>query len=867
MKISQLRVNNVEHPLGFSVEPLSFSWKMEEAGTAKKMQYARIRVFCNEEKIYDSGEDEKACSTDYRIPLELKPRTRYTWSVEVKADNGETAEASSFFETGKKEEPWIGKWIAPQAEDREIHPVLCKIFEVDPDEVNQIARLYVCGLGVYEAYINGRKVGKEYLAPGYHSYDFHLQTQTYDVTGYFQEGKNELQIWLGAGWFKGRLGFDGGYTDLYGDTCCVIGELYTGTQIKAATGEGWKYHESPVLSSSIYDGEIYDARIAAALRTAREDSKTEENGWKDAVISAPEKCGALCDRYSLPIVKQEEWKAELIQTPKQEYVLDFGQNLTGWVEFDAELPKGIAVTLTASEIMQDDCFYRENLRTAKAEFTYISNGTKEHARPHFTFYGFRYMKAEIKDAQDGKDVTGKWISKVSFTAYHLRSDFEQTGSIKTGDRKVNQLFSNALWSQKDNFLDVPTDCPQRDERLGWTGDAQVFSETACYNMYMPAFYRKYLWDMRAEQSILDGSVPNVVPRLKKGMVAEHGSCPWADAGVIIPWKVYRHYGNRTLLAECYPGMKAWVDCQRKKEETIGGLHLIKDGFHFADWLALDNPQPGPFGATDPLYIASAYYYEDTRIVAESAKILGKQEEAAVYQELADKILKAVQQTYFDENGLCICKTQTGSAIAVMFGLNPSEEAKRREGDALAKRVQENGNCLNTGFVGTTMLCPALTRTGHHDTAVQLLLKEEYPGWLYSVNLGATTIWERWNSVMPDGHLNPEGMNSLNHYSYGSIEAWMYGDVCGIRALESGFKKAAINPHADRRLGFAECTLDTAAGRYESSWYYEGNMVVYEITVPFDAQAEFCVNGMTPQKLGTGTYIFKVMEEKEREEKC
>lgn len=848
MKISQLRVNNIEHPLGFHVEPLSFSWKVERSGEEKKMQSARIRIFCDGEQIYDSGEDTKACSTDYPVALELKPRTRYTWSVEVKADNGEIAKADSYFETGKRNEKWVGEWIAPQAEDKNIHPVMRRNFYINPDEAGKSARLYICGLGIYETYINGKKVGNEYLAPGYHSYDFHLQAQTYDATEYLQAGENEIQIWLGAGWFKGRLGFEGGYTDLYGDSCYVISELYVGAETQPAvfTGKGWKYHRSPILNSNIYDGEVYDSRIAETL---------QENGWKDAVLRAPEKCGSLCDRYSLPIIKHEEFKAELLRTPKHEYVLDFGQNLTGWVEFDTELPKGMTVTLTASEIMQDGCFYRENLRTAKAEFTYITNGTREHARPHFTFYGFRYMKVEIRDPQNGKDVTGEWIFGISFTAYHLRSDFEQIGEIKTGKSKVDQLFSNALWGQKDNFLDVPTDCPQRDERLGWTGDAQVFAETACYNMYMPAFYRKYLWDMRAEQSILNGAVPNVVPRLKKGMVAEYGSCPWADAGVIIPWKVYQQYGNRTLLAECYPGMKAWVDYQRKKEETLGGLHLIKDGFHFADWLALDNPQPGPFGATDPLYVASAYYYEDTRITAKSAEILEKTEEAAEYQKLADEILKAIRQTYFDENGLCTCKTQTGSAIAIMFGLNPSEKTRQQEGDMLAQRVEENNGHLNTGFVGTTMLCPALTGTGHHDIAVQLLLNEDYPGWLYSVNLGATTIWERWDSVLKDGHLNAEGMNSLNHYSYGSIEAWMYGEVCGIRASDAGFKKAVIAPHADRRLGYAKCTLDTAAGCYRSSWHYEKDTVVYEIEVPFDAQAEFRAEGVEPQKLEAGTYIF------------
>ena len=471
MKISQLRVNNIEHPLGYQVEPLSFSWKVEESGEAKKMQYARIQIFHGKEQIYDSGEDAKACSTDYQVELGLQPRTHYTWSVEVKAENGETAKAESFFETGKMNERWTGKWIAPQPGDEDISPVMWKTFEVNPDEVDKSARLYICGLGVYEVYLNGRKVGNEYLAPGYHSYDFHLQTQTYDVAEYLKEGENEIQIWLGAGWYKGRLGFDGGYTNLYGDSCCVIAELYIGeeTQPVVCTDNGWKYHQSPVLESNIYDGEVYDARIAAVLRTEKKEQKTEKSGWKEARLWKPEKCGELCERYSLPIVKHEEFKSELLQTPKQEYVLDFHQNLTGWVEFDAEFPEGMTVTLSASEIMQDDCFYRENLRTAKAEFTYISGGVKEHVRPHFTFYGFRYMKVEIKDSLDGKDVTGEWISKVIFTAYHLRSDFEQIGEIKTGNKKVDQLFSNALWGQKDNFLDVPTDCPQRDERLGWTG--------------------------------------------------------------------------------------------------------------------------------------------------------------------------------------------------------------------------------------------------------------------------------------------------------------------------------------------------------------------------------------------------------------
>lgn len=817
MKITNLKVNHIETPIGYAISPLSFSWKVEDAGQAKKLKSARVIIKKEDTVIFDSGIMEKVNPFDFSPKIELKPRSRYDYGIFLTADNGEKAEGFSWFETGKMEEKWQGVWITPNL-DKANSPILEKTFTVK--ELPNKARIYLCGLGVYEVYLNGKKVGNEYLAPGYHSYDFHLQVQTYDIISQLKMGENRIQVILGDGWFKGRLGFDGGFTNIYGDAYYLIGELYLksndGEEQIIATDKTWKAKKSPILFSNIYDGEIYDARLE------------NMEDYVGVTIKEPKNCGRLTDRYSLPIVKKECFKpVELLYTPNKEWVLDFGQNLTGWVEFDCHLPKGEKITLTASEIMQNGCFYHDNMRTAKTEYMYISNGEETHVRPHFTFYGFRYMKVEMKEE----------IHINNFCACHLQSDFCQTGFIETGNQKVNQLFSNALWSQKDNFLDVPTDCPQRDERLGWTGDAQIFSETACYNMYVPAFYRKYLWDMGAEQSILNGSVPNVVPRLKKGMVAEHGSSPWADAAVLIPWNIYLHYGSKTLLAETYSGMKAWVDAQRRKEEAVGGLHLIKDGFHFADWLALDNKDPNPFGATDPLYIASVYYFKDTIIVAKAAEVLGYQEESEEYKQLADAILAAIRQTYFDEKGLCKCKTQTGLAIAIIFGLST---VPMEEGRELCQLVLDNQTHLNTGFVGTTMLCPALTETGFHKLAVDLLLKEDYPSWLYSINLGATTIWERWDSVLKDGTMNPEGMNSLNHYSYGSIEAWMYKYVCGFYLNEDyvGFKKIKIEPHPDIRLGFTKGRIETVSGSYVSEWKYdEKKKVQYHIEVPFAGEAE------------------------------
>ena len=822
MKLNDLRVCNLEDPIGYAMEAPVFSWTVEDA--AGEQAWASVTIRSGGATVYESGETADADSLGWRVELPLAPRTCYDYTLTVRSTGGESASEDGFFETGKRDEPWTARWIAPMKS--QTSAILRKTFSVA--DVPASARLYLCALGIYEAYLNGNKVGDEYLAPGYHSYDFHLAAQTYDVSGLLKQGENELAIWLAEGWFKGRLGFEGGYTDLYGDKLYAIAELYADGALLLKTDETWEEQTSPITFANIYDGEVYDARIVA-----------ETVGGVQ--LAGPEGCGTLCDRVSLPVRGQDCFHAEPIRTPKGDLILDFGQNLTGWVVFRPELPRDAKITLTAGEILQDGEFYHENYRTAKAEFTYISDGASRFVRPHFTFFGFRYMKVDC-DAP----VEAKW-----FKAVHLRSDMPQTGTVETGNEKVDQLFRNAVWGMKDNFLEVPTDCPQRDERLGWTGDAQAISETACQTFYMPAFYRKYLWDMRAEQSILGGSVPNVVPRIKRGQISEHGSCPWADAGVIIPWNTWRYYGNKALLAETYPGMKAWVDCQRKREEAIEGPHLVKDGFHFADWLALDNPQPGPFGATDPLYISSAYYYRCARIVSEAAAILGLPE-AQEYAALAADILAAIREKYFDANGLCTIQTQTAAALAIVFGLTADTAA---QGRALRALVESNNSHLNTGFVGTPILCSALTMTGSADLAVTVLLQEDFPSWLYSVNLGATTIWERWNSVLPDGHMNPEGMNSLNHYTYGSIAGWMVGYLCGVRPAEPGYRKAVIEPKPDKRLGEARAVLCTAAGRFVSGWKYDGDTVKYEIVVPFGASAELRLPGQETKTLRAGSYTF------------
>ena len=820
IKIQNLRVCHLTEPLGFAMEKPVFSWIVKGDGDEARAYTLRIRA--GGETVFDSGETLSADSLGWSVPLRLRPRTHYDYTISLATADGQRAEASSFFETGKRDEPWTGRWISP-AQDRN-SALLRKRFFCEKRE--GAARLYLCGLGVYEVYLNGEKIGEEYLAPGYHAYDFHLAVQTYDVTALLQEGENSLVIALGEGWFKGRLGFEGGYTDLYGDRLYAIAELWQG-RLLAATDESWEELRSPVRFANIYDGETWDARIQPEIVGPAE-------------LVAPEGCGPLQDRVGLPVVECDRFPVkELIHTPKGDTVLDFGQNLTGWVRFSCDLPEGASISLTAGEILQDGEFYHENYRTAVSRFTYISDGTAREVRPHFTFFGFRYMKVDCDHPVRPEDCT----------AVHLRSAVPQIVGLRTGSAPVNRLFQNALWGMKDNFLDVPSDCPQRDERLGWTGDAQAISATACQSLYMPTFYRKYLWDMRAEQSVLGGSVPNVVPRIKQGMIGEHGSSPWADAAVIIPWNVWSYYGSRELLRETYPGMKAWVDCQRRREEALGGEHLVKDGFHFADWLALDNPQPGPFGATDPLFIASAYYFRCAQIVSEAAEIL-ELPEAAEYRQLAGEILRAVREKYFDEHGLCRIRTQTAAALALVFGLTEDPAA---QGRLLQELVAENGHHLNTGFVGTPILCEALSMSGHHEAAVTLLLQEDYPSWLYSVKMGATTIWERWNSVLPDGHMNPEGMNSLNHYTYGSVAGWMISWLCGLRPDAPGYRRAVLEPRPDPRLGQARVELDTAAGRFVSAWRYEGKTLCYDFCVPFGAEAELRLPGREAETLKPGSY--------------
>ncbi|MDO4337759.1 MAG: family 78 glycoside hydrolase catalytic domain [Eubacteriales bacterium] len=813
MKITHLKVNHLVNPMGYELSEPTISYIVEET-EGKHQVKAQVLVARDEaftELIHDSGEKEDIVSAAYVLPVSLEPETRYYWKVRVWADNGETGESgTAWFETAKKG-PWQAEWITP-ALPKDVQAVVMK--DVEITKPVQKARMYMVGLGVYELYLNGEKLGDEALLPGFCDYDTWIQYQTFEMQ--LSQGKNHVEIVLGDGWYKGWYGLRQ-TEENYGDRLAAIGELHItyedGTEEVICTDTSWKARRSQVVYSGIYPGEVYDTTL-----------DTSEVFDTEIIVLDKEK---LSPRLSPAIIINDRLKPiEVIHTPAGETVLDMGQNMVGWLSFRCHAPKGTKLFFQFGEILQDGNFYNENLRTAKAEFTYISDGNEREVRQHFTFYGFRFVKVEGWEGEPDPE---------DFTGLVIHSEMEELGFIETSDPLVNQLFHNAKWGQKGNFLDVPTDCPQRDERYGWTGDAQIFSGTACFNMDTYAFYTKYGKDVYAEQKKLNGSVPDVVP------VANYhgdGSTAWGDAATIIPWNVYLHYGDKGILSRQYESMKGWVDYMRREDEKHGNKYLWQNGFHYGDWLALDgNVEGGVYGATDPFLISSGYYYYSTRIVAKSAKILGKEEDAAYYGELAEKIYRAFVNEYFTPSGRLCVNTMTAHVVVLYMGLTP-EFAYKKTCEGLLELLKKNKYHLNTGFVGTPYLCPVLSENGMNDIAYRLLMEKGYPGWLYEVLMGATTVWERWNSVMPDGKISGTGMNSLNHYAYGSIVEWMYRYMLGIQPTEegAGFKKFRIAPTPDYQIQWAKASLRSAAGKITSAWAIEGKNLKMEFTVPFDAEA-------------------------------
>ncbi len=812
MKITNCKVNHLFNPLGFSMRETVFSFTVE-ASAGTRLTEARLIVTSQGEAVADTGWTAEVNPRAWRVNVPLTPRTAYAWTVAVRTDAGEEAVSEvSAFETALMDEAWTGRWLTCDKGTR--LPIFRK--RIDVPENLASARLYICGLGLYEARLNGEKIGDEYFAPYCNNYEAWVQYQTCDVTEQLRTG-GDLSVMLGDGWYMSRFGFMSRLGDpgLCGEEYKLIAQVAMvdgeGRETIIGTDDTWTVTRSNITFTSIYDGEHRDDTLpSAAIEKPR--------------YAQPPK-GKLTARWSLPVKAQETWQPiELIRTPRDEMVFDLGQNFAGIFRLRVHEPAGTQIRIQVGEVLQEGCFYRDNLRTALAEYRCISDGKETIIEPVFTFYGCRYVKVEgIPD-----------LRIEDFTAVALYSDLPETGCIETGHEKVNQLIRNAHWGLRSNFLDVPTDCPQRDERMGWTGDAQVFSPTACYLREGYAFFGKYLHDMASEQAALAGKVPVVVPALAAPYRTT--ATVWGDAATIIPWNLYRMYGSTAILAEQYESMKSWVDFLTRLD---GDNHHWREVFHYGDWLALDNPRgmaDEVFGGTEEGYIADIYYAHSARIVAKSAHLLGKPEDAAHYEALAERILAEMRDEYFSPNGRCCISTQTAQILALHYpGVTVNRE---KAADRLRACFRETGGQLRTGFVGTPLLCGTLCEIGESKLAYDLLLREEYPGWLYEVNLGATTIWERWNSLSPDGSVSSTGMNSFNHYAYGSIVQWLFEYAAGVQPDESqpGFAHAVIKPHVDERLGHLDMKYASASGEYRVKWAFTADGLTLHVEVPFGCTA-------------------------------
>lgn len=684
------------------------------------------------------------------------------------------------------------------------------------------AILEITALGVYEAKLNGERVGDFILAPGWTSYLNRLQVQSYDVTDMLKT-ENSLEVTVGQGWRAIANKRDGSDFLGYRDTA-LIAELTIvyadGTTESIVTDSSWTARESKLRYTNIYDGDIYDATFKAG--SARHCICVDLE--KDMLIS----------QEGEKIVEHERMPAlQIIKTPAGETVIDFGQNMTGYVEFRIKGTPGAQATVSHGETLdRDGNFYNANYRSARAQIKFTCDGEEHTYKSALTFFGFRYIRLENWPDE---------IKKENFTAVVVHSDIRRTGYFECSDEAVNRLFKNIIWGQKGNFLDVPTDCPQRDERLGWTGDAQVFVRTASLNFDVERFFKKWLRDLAADQG-RDGCVPHVIPNISDD---RGGSSAWSDAAVICPWEIYRTYGDKAVLEEQFDSMKAWIDWMRERSEN----GRRSGGSHFGDWLGLDSPEGSYKGATPEELIATAYYKYSTELFIKAAHALGR--DAAEYENIPAEAAAAFRREYM-ENGRVKNATQTACVLALYFDITDDRAATAGQLNELIERAGH----LETGFVGTPYLLHALSDNGYAETAYDLLLRREYPSWLYPISKGATTVWEHWDGIKPDGTMWSTDMNSFNHYAYGAVADWMYGAAAGINSDPDrpGFEHIIFRPVTDRRLDFVKASIDTRRGTVASEWRRENGRIKYIFTVPEGCGASVIIGG-EKHEVGAGTHEF------------
>ena len=717
---------------------------------------------------------------------------------------------------------WKGKWIGPAQSMGDVCPVFAREFSKGdfPGKEVESVQLQVTALGVYEAQLNGKRIGDYVLAPGWTSYETRHQYQCYDITE-LVEDRNRLEITVGKGWYRSPVpGWitEEGKAQRAAIPAGLIAEIkitFTDTTTAVIpTDETWQAAESRIRFSEIYDGEVYDASF-------------EVSDYQPVVL-LERTTGNLIPQQGEKITEHEYVKAARCFTaPNGEVVVDFGQEVTGYIQFTVDAKAGEKVEISHGEVLdKDGNFYNANYRSAKSKIYYTCCDGVQTYKPKMTFFGFRYIRLDQFQGTPCAD---------QFYAVAVHSDMKRTGRLRSSNPLLNQLFSNIIWGQKGNFLDVPTDCPQRDERMGWTGDAQAFVKTASYNFDVDRFFTKWLADMAADQRP-DGSIGHVVPTLYVGS----GSAAWDDAAAICPWQIYLTYGDKEILRQQFDCMKKYIGFITN---TTKDPYLWTGGEHYEDWLGLDAPVGSYKGSSRADFIASAFYAYSTSLVVKAGRVLG--EDVSEYERLYQGIVDTFRKTFTDY------RTQTEHVLAVHFGL---AEDPQKTADALAEMIKACGSKLQTGFVGTPYLLHVLSSYGHTELAYTLLLRTEYPSWLYPVTKGATTVWEHWDGIMENGDFWSTDMNSFNHYAYGAVADWVYEAAAGIQTVEDapGFARVKIAPQPDSRLDWLEASIETRKGTVRSLWKQEEGRIRYEITTP--SPAEIVIAGETIE-VGAGDYIF------------
>jgi alpha-L-rhamnosidase len=709
---------------------------------------------------------------------------------------------------------WSARFVSPVVPVTAT-AVLRRSFTTTPGH----ARLYVTALGVVEVELNGQKVGDHVLDPGWSSYHHRVRYRTFDVGDLLVEGENVLTATLADGWYRGRLGFGGGRDSIYGNRLALLAQLEVDGSPVVVTDEGWEWAFGPTTRSSIYDGEDHDARFQPTV-------------WAPVDVLDRD-LSTVVPAVGPPVRVIEELEPVATHTtPLGRTIVDFGQNLVGRVRVTASVFPGIQIVLRHAELLEDGELCLEPLRIVDATDRFRPAGTgSETWAPRFTFHGFRYA-----------EITGPYESVV---AEVLHSDLRRTGWFECSDERVNQLHENVVWGMRGNFLDVPTDCPQRDERLGWTGDLTVFAPTACFLYDVDGFLRSWLADLAVEQT--DDQMPLVVPDvLGYGM----RSAVWGDAATEVPWLLYERSADLDVLRTQYPSMRRWLGTILAHNDPLG--HWVED-FQLGDWLDPAAPPDNPAGGrTAGDLVANAWFCHTAGVMVRAAELLGEDADAEHFREVEAAARADFDQRYVNDDGTLTSDSQTAYALAIRFGLGNREVA----GERLVALVEEEGHRIGTGFVGTPIVSDALCDVGAVDTAYRLLLQTECPSWLYPVTMGATTIWERWDGIRPDGTRNPGEMNSFNHYALGAVADWLHRRVAGLAPDAPGYAKLRIAPLPGPGLDHARAWLDTPYGRAESGWRREGDDIVVHAQLPRPATVQL-PDGSEPFDVEAGTHEWRV----------